>query len=143
MTDFGEVLISGLNYRSSVRNEPIKQSNYISKPVKGNGLVHHSGGSHTIQIHTINFNGNIAIEATLDKCPDSDNWVTIPLTNTFTGLTETILGYTYTLPVPQNPDYSGRTILKNDIFIAVGQYAWLRANVFNMTDGIVDSVKLA
>ena len=141
-TDFGEVLVSGLNYNGSIENEPTKQSSYISEPKKGDGLVHRASGQHTIQIHTINFSGNIVIEGTLNRDPWTATWIPVPLTNSMFGNTTTDLGFVYQNPVPGVP-YSGKTVQLNNFYIASGQYAWLRANISNISNGIVDSIKLA
>jgi hypothetical protein len=141
-TDWGEVLVSGFSWQGSVESEPIHRSSYISHAVKGDGLVHRASGQHTIQVHTINFNGNIAIEGTLNTDPCVATWIPAPLTNTATGITENILGYVFVPPVPGVP-YSGETIQRNDFYIATGQFAWLRANISNVTLGIVDLVKIA
>ena len=143
-TDFGEVLVSGVSYGSGIglENCPTKLTSYLSKVVKGDGLVHRASGMHTIQIHTINLNANIVIEGTLDQNPNSGAWLPVPLTNTFTGNTTTTLVYDFVLPVPHIPS-SGKTKDTTQFFIASGQYAWLRANISNMSIGIVDSIKLS
>ena len=139
-TDWGEVLVSGLSYNAGLENQKTI-TNYVSPPVKGDGLIHRASGQHTIQIHTINFNGNIAIEGTLDKDPHSGAWLEIPLTNTVTGNVSTQLNYIFKMAVPGVP-YSGKTVQLNEFFIATGQYAFLRANVICITNGIVDYIKL-
>src|ERR1039457_2611221 len=141
-TDFGEVMVSGLNYYGSVENQHTKQTSFVSPPCKGDALVHRASGQHTIQIHTINFNGNISIEGTLDRYSNTGAWLPVQLTNTMTSNVATDLGYIYTIPVPGVP-YSGKTIELNQFFIATGQYAWLRANISNISNGIVDSIKLS
>jgi len=141
-TDWGSVMVSGLSYKGGIENAPINQSSYVSPPTKGDGLVHRASGQHTIQIHTINASATISIEATLDQNPSSGAWLPIPLTNTLTGQTSTDLNYVFTPPVPGVP-YSGKTIELNQFFIATGQYAWLRCNVSNISNGLIDSVKLS
>jgi hypothetical protein len=141
-TDFGAILVSGFSYTAGIENQPIHQSTYISNPVKGDGLTHRSSGQHTIQIHTINANCCISIDATLDQDPCSNAWLPIPLTNTASGNISTVLNYVFTPPVPGVP-YSGKTIELNQFFMAIGQYAWLRANISCMSNGIVDSIKVA
>ena len=141
-TDFGEVMVSGLNYYGSIENGNTKISQFTSSPVKGDGLVHRASGQHTIQIHTINFTGNIVIEGTLDRNPLTTNWLPVPLTNTMFENTTTDLEFFYQNPVPGVP-YSGKTVQLNNFYIASGQYAWIRANISNISNGIVDSIKIS
>jgi hypothetical protein len=141
-TDFGAVLVSGLNFNSNVRNEPDKQPAYTSLPVKGDGLINRASGLHTVQIHTINFTGNIQIEGTLDSNICNATWISAPLTNTVTGNTTTTLSYTFNIPIPGQSS-SGKTVQTNDFYIASGQFAWLRANISNMAAGVVDLIKVA
>lgn len=141
-TDWGEVLVSGLNFNANVRNDPTKQPFFTSLPVKGDGLIHRASGQHTIQVHTINLTANITIEGTLDTNISGATWIPVPLTNTMTGNTASQLNYQFFIPVPGVP-YSGKTVQTNDFFIATGQYSWLRANIANMSCGIVDSIKIA
>ena len=141
-TDFGEVLVSGLSYYGSVENQPTKQTSYVSPPVKGDGLVHRASGRHTIQIHTINANACITIEATLDRNPNTEAWLPIPLINIMSGEVASVLNYRFVEPVPGVP-YSGKTVDLNQFFMADGQYSYLRANITCLTNGIIDSIKIA
>jgi hypothetical protein len=139
-TDFGEILISGLSHNAGMENQKTI-TNYVSPPCKGDGLVHRASGQHTIQIHTINANASISIEATLDRDPKSGAWIPIQLTDTETGEITTQLNYIFNMPVPGVP-YSGKTVELNKFYMAVGQYSWLRANVSSITNGIIDYIKL-
>lgn len=141
MTDWGEVLVSGLDYYGELPWQG-NNYNYLSKPVKGDGLVHRASGYHTIQIHTINFSGTITIEATLSRDPAQGPWLPIPLTNTATGEVFTSLPFQFVYPVPGVP-YSGKTLETNQFFSAVGQYAWLRANITNISAGKCELIKIA
>lgn len=141
-TDFGEVLVSGFSYNAGIGNAPTKQTSYVSPPVKGDGLIHRASGQHTIQIHTINFTGNIVIEATMDRDPNSGAWLPVQLTDTITGNVVTELQYVFPIPVPGVP-FSGKTVEINKFYMVIGQYAWLQANISNVSNGIVDSIKIA
>ena len=141
-TDFGAVLVAGLSYKGGIENSPINQTSYMSEPTRGDGLIHRASGQHTIQIHTINANATITIEATMDRDPNSGAWLAIPLTNTLTGEISATQNYVFTPPTPGIAN-GGKTVELNQFFLASGQYAWLRCNVTNMTNGIIDSVKMA
>jgi hypothetical protein len=141
-TDYGEVLVSGLSFGGSVEDQPTKQTSYISEPVKGDGLVHRASGLHTIQIHTINTTADIMFEATLDRDPCSTAWIPISITNTSTGNISTVLHYVYNSSVPNIPS-SGKTIELNEFFTAQGQYAWIRVNISNISNGIIDGIKVS
>ncbi len=141
-TDWGEVLVSGFSYSGGLQNANTCQTSYVSPPVKGDGLVHRASGQHTIQIHTINFTGNISIYATMDKDSNSGAWLPVQLTNTQTGQVSTVLNYLYNTPIPSASN-SSETIQTNQFFIAFGQYAWLQANISNVSNRIVDFIKIA
>jgi len=141
-TDYGEILVSGLNYYGSIENGNTKIPQFISPPVKGDGLVHKASGQHTIQIHTINFTGNIKIEGTLNRDPKTAVWIPVSLTDSMTGSISNELGFTYNFPVPGVPS-TGKTVQLNNFYIATGQYAWLRCNVSNISNGILDLVKIS
>jgi len=139
MTDFGSVLVSGLEYEGGLENKThIKQ--FTSNPVKGPGLEKYTG-SGTIQIHTINLTGNIQIEATLSKDSNCGPWVIIPLTNTMNSNVSTVLNFVFPNPVPGIS--SSALIQTNNFYSIVGQYAWLRANVWGISTGSVELVKLS
>jgi len=141
-TDWGEVLVSGFGYDSGLQNANAHQTSYISPPCKGDGLVHRASGQHTIQIHTINFSGNIAIWATMDKDPNSGAYLPVQLTDTQTGNVSTSLSYVY--PVNgTGTQGSGKTVQINKFYTAIGQYAWLYANISGVKGGFVDSIKIA
>jgi len=140
MTDWGEVLISGLSYSGGVGNVS-KTTQYLSQPVKANGLVNRSNGQHTLQVHCINFTGNIQIEATLSKDPTVGPWVVIPLTNTMNNQVTTAINLSFAPEVPELPP-SIPTVNFNQFYSIVGQYAWIRANVTNILSGSVELVKL-
>ena len=142
-TDWGTVLVSGLGFNDGVGDNPVNLQSFLSDPVKGDGLVHKASGYHTFQIHTINFNGNISILATSDAVitPNTD-WIPIQLTNTVNGNTANIIPYVFIPPVPGVP-YSSKTIERNDFYTASGQYAWLRANITDITAGDVPLIKLS
>jgi hypothetical protein len=141
-TDWGEVLVSGFSYSGGLENALDKNTSYISPPVKGDGLIHRASGQHTIQIHTINFSGNISIDATMDRDPASGAWLPVQLTDTQSGNVVTSLNFLYPIPVPGVPN-SGKTVQINKFYMAVGQYSWLKANISNVTNGTVDSIKIA
>lgn len=141
MTDWGCVLISGLDYRGMLPLQGNIQD-WLSEPAKADGLVHRANGNHTLQIHTINLSAVITIEGTLDLDPENGLWLTVPLVNSVTNNTVLSLPFVFVMPVPGVP-YSGKTTETNQFFFVQGQYAWLRCRVSNISTGQVDLVKLA
>ncbi len=171
MADFGSVLVSGFG-STSLQNEPKygyqnpfpkrplinndgaagdgagyidtqqKPAHFVSHPVKADGLVHRASGFHTLQVHTINLNGNIKIEGTLSRDPLIGPWAPVELIDTDTHQIFTDLGFTFVLPVPGVP-FSGKTKEINKFYNIVGQYAYLKANISNVTLGAVESIKLS
>jgi len=142
MTDFGNVLISGLDYDGGIGTNTTKVSNFISHPVKGAGLVNRSNGQHTIQIIASNLTANVAIEATLNKYPNIGPWIPVELVSGMDGSSVSNLVFDYTPLVPGIQE-SGKPVVTNKFFTITGQYAWLRANVSNMSHGIIQSIKLS
>lgn len=140
MTDFGIVMVSGLDFRGGVGNES-KKPTHISEPVKAAGLSPKAGGFQTMQIQTTNFTGNIVIEASLSRDSSSGPWVSIPLTNTITGDSDEQLVFHNNLSVVGTPNFISNNT--NTFYTITGQYAWLRANVSNISDGILSSIKLS
>ena len=141
-TDWGAVLVSGIDFSGGLQNNTANP-NYISAPVKGNGLLNKSNGLHSIQIQTTNFTGNIQIEATLDKNANTAVWIPVNLTDTESGAVSKSLAFSIPQAVPGNY-YSGSiTTQINKFYSIVGQYAWIRANVSVISGGILQSIKLA
>jgi len=140
VTDFGAVLVSGLGIQ--IQNANVHTPDFISQPVRGDGLVHRASGFHTLQVHTINFTGNVTIEGSLSRDRDAGPWTPVVMTDTVTGEAFTSLDFLFVYPVPGVP-YTGKTIRINKFYSIVGQYAWLRANVVNIKTGLLDSIKLA
>ncbi|VVC05075.1 Uncharacterised protein [uncultured archaeon] len=143
-TDVGEFLVSGLSYRTGtgLRDTPLKTTSYVGNPVKSDGLVHHSSGRHTLLVRTMDFSGNIVIEGTLNKSPENATWSPVVLQDSVTGNTFLELDYIYHMAVPGNPS-TGKPEAYNRFYIANGQYAWMRANISNIANGRVDSIKVA
>jgi len=139
--DWGEVLVAGLNYRGSLP-PATNITEYTSRPAKGDGLVHRASGQHTMQIVTINFSGDITIEATLDRDPGNALWLPATLTDSMTGEQFTTLHFQFIMPVPGVP-YSGNTMAISKFYKIIGQYAWFRAVITNISTGQVDLIKLA
>jgi hypothetical protein len=139
--DFGCVIIEGLDYSGGIGNSR-RKSNVITEPVKGPGLQPRTNGQQTIQIQTSNFSGNVIIEATLSRDPFQGPWSAIPLINGMNGESAIQLTYIYPMSVV-NVQNSGRTIKTNKIYNIVGQYSWIRANISNISNGILQSIKVA
>jgi hypothetical protein len=140
MTDFGVTLLSGVDYHGGLRNERTP-SNLISDPVKGAGLEPRAAGHHSIQIETSNFTGNVTIEGTLSKDPKVGPWVSIPLEDGMNGQTVDRLVFVNQKAIVGTPNFVSNNT--NHFYSITGQYAWLRANVTNISDGILQSITLA
>lgn len=137
MTDWGITLISGLDYFGGIiGTNTSKISNFVSKAVQGDGLINRSNGLHTIQIGTSNLTANIQIEATLNKNPENGPWIPVQLDSGMNGNSINQLVYDY---IPN----SEKSIKTNDFYTITGNYAWLRANVSNMSNGRIESIKIS
>jgi len=77
-----------------------------------------TNGQQTIAISASQFLGVISIQATLERNPEEDDWVTI---------------YEY-------GDYSS-AISENSMTTLLGNYVWLRANVNYFETGIINEVR--
>lgn len=145
MTDFGQTLISGLDYFGGmIGTNTTKISNFVSEPKKGDGLVNRSNGQHTLQIKTSNLTANIQIEATLSKNPECGPWIPVQLINGMTGLITIQLNYNYAPNITtNNTQYCGQSLKTNDFYNITGNYAWLRANISNMSHGRIESIKIS
>lgn len=140
MSDFGLVIVSGLDFHGGIGNES-HIPNYISDAVKAAGLSAKAGGFQTMQVQTTNFTGNIKLEASLSKDPNNGPWVSIPIINTLTGDSSTQLTFKNNLSVVGTPNFTSNNT--NAFYTITGQYAWLRANISNISDGILSSIKLS
>jgi hypothetical protein len=142
MTAFGEVIISGLDYEGGFGTNTSKVPNFISQPVKGDGLVNRSNGQHTVQIITSNLTANVAIEATLNRNPNNAVWIPVQLVSGMDGSSTNNLVFNY-LPLVPGIQESGKPIITNKFYTITGKYSWLRANISNISHGRIESIKIA
>jgi hypothetical protein len=141
MSDFGTVMISGLDFYGGFGTNVSQLADYTSEAYKADGLVHRSNGNHTIQISASNLTANISILGTLSRNPDDGVWFEVPLVDSNGNITEN-LSFTYTPSVPNIPE-SGPAVNTNEFYTATGQYSWLKAQVTGMSHGIIQYIKLA
>ena len=142
MSDFGETMVSGFSFRGSVEGGNTHVTAFVGDPVVGDGLRHRASGFHTLQVNTINFSGNIAIEATMSRDPLAGPWLPVSLTALTDGTVYPNLQFVFDCPVPGIPS-SGKTVELNNFYSVLGQFTWLRANVSNVSNGIISSIKVA
>jgi hypothetical protein len=110
----------------------------ISNPFKGDGYYSRSDGLHTIQVSIAGFIGKISIQGTLAVNPVESDWFTVELgtgamsVDTTGLLTEqNITSVEYTSPTTNSKSYN-----------FIGNYVWVRARVFDWTDGTINTIKL-
>lgn len=141
--DWGENLIVGWSYYASKGNEPYHQTSFQSEPIKGDGLLHRASGQHTLQIHSIDFNGNIQILATLDRTISSTtDWIPVPITRNVDGkVFYPYVNYDFISPIFHDT-FRAKTLNINDFFTISGQYAWLKAYGYDIIEGTVELIKL-
>lgn len=110
----------------------------ISNLFKGDGFYSRSDGLHTIQVSIAGFIGKISIQGTLAVNPTESDWFTVELgtgamsVDTTGLLTEqNITSVEYTSPTTNSKSYN-----------FTGNYVWVRARVFDWTDGTINTIKL-
>jgi hypothetical protein len=142
MSDFGQTLVQGLDYDGGVGVNATNISNFVSKPCKGDGLLHKANGQHILQLIANNLTANIQIEASLSRKPEDGPWIPVQLVSGMDNSISDTLTFEYKLSVPNN-QYSGTPVKTNNFYTITGNYAWLRANVSDMKFGRIESIKIA
>lgn len=105
---------------------------------RGDGFYGRSDGLHTVQIDLIGFIGKIEIQGTLAIEPTENDWFTIELGTGSQSVDTTglIREENITFVEYNNP----ATFVRSYNF--TGNYVWVRAYVYNWTDGTVNSIKM-
>jgi|TARA_R110001592_G_scaffold241696_4_gene502119 hypothetical protein len=84
---------------------------------KGDGYYGRSDGIHTVQYNVNQFEGTVAIQATLATTPAEADWFTVSGTDNVASTGSFIFNFT-------------------------GNYVWVRAYISNFTSGTVNSILL-
>lgn len=105
---------------------------------RGDGYYGRSDGLHTVQIDLDGFIGKIEMQASLEIDPQTEDWFTVELgtgsqTIDTTGVIreENITFVEYTESTTNTKSYN-----------FTGNYVWVRAYVYDWTDGTVNSILL-
>ena len=105
---------------------------------RGDGYYGRSDGLHTVQIDLDGFLGKVEMQATLAIDPQTEDWFTVELgtgsqTVDTTGVIreENITFVEYTESTTNTKSYN-----------FTGNYVWVRAHVYDWTDGTVNSISL-
>jgi len=105
---------------------------------RGDGYYGRSDGLHTVQIDLDGFLGKVEMQATLAIDPQTEDWFTVELgtgsqTVDTTGVIreENITFVEYTESTTNTKSYN-----------FTGNYVWVRAHVYDWTDGTVNSILL-
>jgi hypothetical protein len=95
--------------------------------VKANGYYGNADGKHTVQFSLTGFIGKVRIEATLATTPTSSDWCIVELGNSSTNITY----LEYNTVTTANISYN-----------FTGNFVWVRAHVYDWTDGTVNSIRV-
>lgn len=96
----------------------------VGEKFKGDGYYGRSDGFHSVQYNLIGFIGAVEMQATLALDPIEQDWFSVAGTTHVSNSTET--------------DASDG----GHIYNFTGNYVWVRAKVYNWTDGTVASIYL-
>jgi len=141
--DWGASLVSGWSYNGNHCNGNVELVSFTSDPVKSDGLIHRASGVHTLQVHTINLNGNIQLLGTLDKeVTTQTDWIPVNIVDVMTSNVSNVLVYTYSVPTVFDR-CDQKTLEINSIYTITGQYSWLKAYGSNIARGAVESIKIS
>jgi len=100
---------------------------YTGDAVKANGYYGNADGKHTVQFSLTGFIGKVRIEATLATAPTASDWCTVELGNSSTNITYLEYNEVTTTNVSYN---------------FTGNFVWVRAYVYDWTDGTVNSIRV-
>jgi hypothetical protein len=100
---------------------------YTGDAVKANGYYGNADGKHTVQFSLTGFIGKVRIEATLATTPTASDWCTVELGNSSTNITYLEYNEVTTTNVSYN---------------FTGNFVWVRAYVYDWTDGTVNSIRV-
>jgi len=100
---------------------------YTGDAVKANGYYGNADGKHTVQFSLTGFIGKVRIEATLATAPTASDWCTVELGNSSTNITY----LEYDTVTTTNISYN-----------FTGNFVWVRAYVYDWTDGTVNSIRV-
>jgi hypothetical protein len=111
---------------------------YTGDRVKASAYYGNADGRHTVQLSLTGFIGKIRIEGTLATSPGSTDWAIIELGTGVSSLdttgsisAENITYVEYTDPTTVNKSYN-----------FTGNFVWVRAYVYDWTDGTVNSIRV-
>lgn len=111
---------------------------YTGDAVKANGYYGNADGNHTVQFSLTGFIGKVRIEATLATTPTATDWCTVELGNSVSTMDTTgaitAANITYL-------EYDTVTTT-NISYNFTGNFVWVRAYVYDWTDGTVNSIRV-
>jgi hypothetical protein len=100
---------------------------YTGDAVKANGYYGNADGKHTVQFSLTGFIGKVRIEATLATAPTASDWCTVEFGNSSTNITYLEYNEVTTTNISYN---------------FTGNFVWVRAHVYDWTDGTVNSIRV-
>ena len=111
---------------------------YIGDSFKGDGYYGWGDGSHTIQIETNGFIGNIIIQGSLATSPGDGDWINLPL------LYQDLFSVDTTGLVSKRSTSGIITYNTSNTSITsynfIGNFVWVRAVLTNWTDGSINKI---
>jgi hypothetical protein len=127
-----EIILSNQTHPDGITVESLSGEKF-----KGDGYYGRSDGIHTVQWNLANFVGSIGVQGTLAVNPTEEDWFKISLGNFndfsvgTTGKVSTILLRFVDYKEPTSGPF---------VYNFIGNYVWVRANVFDWTSGTIKSV---
>ena len=86
----------------------------------------------------------MALFATLDAQLQNANWVQVPFVSTVDGgINEVLFFNTWPYNTPTEKAYMGTSNITNSFYTVTGQFAWIKAQVSNISWGAINSIKIA
>lgn len=111
---------------------------HTGEKFRGDGYYGRSDGLHTVQIDIDGFLGKLEIQGSLSIDPQDDDWFTIELGTGSQSIDTTGLLREENITFVSYTESTTNTKLYN----FTGNYVWIRAYVYDWTDGTVNSILL-
>lgn len=111
----------------------------IGEKFRGDGYYGRSDGFHTVQVDLSGFIGKIQMQGTLAVNPTDDDWFAVSL-----GTDTTTIDTTGLVSSGGNFKTVSYTVneTSNKVYNFTGNYVWIRAHIYDWTDGSINQVKL-
>ena len=129
-----EIILSANTHPGDSTNETV-----TGEKSKGDGYYGRSDGFHTVQVELAGFLGKLEIQGTLAVDPTDNDWFAVSL-----GAGTTIIDTTGSVSSGGNLKTLSYTVSEtsNKLHNFTGNYVWIRAHIYDWTDGSINQIKL-